>query len=62
MKRRAIIMDTTKWKSVAVNIDVYKILKTRAEKNDRSVSGELAHIVKTATSQEKLPRYYSCSL
>ena len=46
-------MDTTKWKSVAVNIDVYKILKTRAEKNDRSVSGELAHIVKTATSQEK---------
>ena len=46
-------MDTTKWKSVAVNIDVYKILKNRAEKNDRSVSGELAHIVKTATSKEE---------
>jgi hypothetical protein len=46
-------MDTTKWKSVAVSIDVYEILKDRAQKNDRSVSGELAHIVKTKTAEEK---------
>jgi hypothetical protein len=46
-------MDTTKWKSVAVSIDVYNILRERAEKNDRSVSGELAHIVKTKTAEEK---------
>lgn len=46
-------MDTTKWKSVAVSIEVYQILKSRAEKNDRSVSGELAHIVKTKTAEEK---------
>ena len=46
-------MDTTKWKSVAVSIDVYNILRERAENNDRSVSGELAHIVKTKTAEEK---------
>lgn len=43
-------MDTNKWKSVAVSIDIYNILKKRADNNDRSVSKELAHIVKT---QEK---------
>lgn len=44
------IVDTNKWKSVAVSIDIYNILKKRADNNDRSVSKELAHIVKT---QEK---------
>lgn len=46
-------MDTSKWKSVAVSIDVYNILKQRAEQNDRSVSGELAHIVKKKDADEK---------
>lgn len=44
-------MDTSKWKSVAVSIDVYKILQKMAKDNDRSVSGQLAHIVKRADKQ-----------
>ena len=39
-------MDTDKWKSVAVSIDIYKMLKAMAEKSDRSVSKQVAHIVK----------------
>lgn len=45
-------MDVTKWKSVAISIDVYNMLKKRAEKNDRSVSKEIAHIVKNAVAEE----------
>ena len=41
-------MDTDKWKSVAVSIDIYKMLKAMAEKSDRSVSKQVAHIVKMA--------------
>lgn len=37
-----------KWRSVAVSVELYKVLKERADKNDRSVSGELAHIIKNA--------------
>ena len=46
-------MDTTKWKSIAVSTELYEILKKRAKKNDRSVGGELAHIVKTKLAEEK---------
>jgi hypothetical protein len=39
-------VDTDKWKSVAVSIDIYRMLKAMAEKSDRSVSKQVAHIVK----------------
>lgn len=40
-------MNTNKWKSIAVSVEVYEILKKMADANDRSVSRQLAHIVKT---------------
>lgn len=44
-------MDTSRWKSVAVSIDVYNMLKTMAVDNDRSVSKQAAFIVKQAFGQ-----------
>jgi len=34
-------MDTTKWKSVLVPIEVYKEIKTDAATNGRTISGQL---------------------
>jgi len=45
-------MDVTKWKSIAVSIEVYDQLKKRAAKNDRSVSRELMHIVKQRLEED----------
>lgn len=45
-------MDTSKWKSVAVSIDVWVRLRKMADKNDRSVSKQLAHLVKLAEKKE----------
>jgi hypothetical protein len=45
-------MNTNKWKSVAVSIEVYTLLKDLAQKNDRSVSKQLAHIVKKEVSEK----------
>jgi len=39
-------VDTDKWKSVAVSIDIYKMLKAMAKASDRSLSKQVAHIVK----------------
>ena len=39
-------MDKTKYKSVAVSIDIYKKLQKLAEESDRSVSRQIAHMVK----------------
>ena len=46
-------MDPNKWKSVAVSIDVYEMLKDLAEKNERSVSSQLAHLVKQVAQQKE---------
>jgi|TARA_R110000751_G_scaffold5882_1_gene26062 hypothetical protein len=35
------LMDTTKWKSVLVPIEVYKEIKTDAATNGRTISGQL---------------------
>jgi len=40
-------VDKTKYKSVAVSIDIYKKLQKLAEESDRSVSRQIAHMVKT---------------
>jgi len=45
------VVDTTKWKSVAVSIDVYKKLREMADQNDRSVSKQVAHLVKQADTK-----------
>ncbi len=45
-------MDSAKWKSIAVSIDIYTILRQLAEKNDRSVSKQVAHMVKQIAEKE----------
>ena len=45
-------MDTSKWKSVAVSIDNYKALQKMEEDNDRSVSKQLAHLIKQHLSKD----------
>lgn len=45
-------MDSTKWKSVAVSIDNYKMLRQMAKENDRSISGQLAYIIKLLNKKE----------
>ena len=44
--------DPNKWKSVAVSIEVYEMLKQLADKNERSVSRQLAHLVKQVAQKE----------
>jgi hypothetical protein len=39
-------MDPNKWKSVAVPIKVWEMLKTIAESNDRSVGGTISFLTK----------------
>jgi len=43
-------VDTSKWKSIAVSIEIYNLLRKEAESNDRSVSKQLAHIVKQSVA------------
>lgn len=38
---------------MAISVDLYKQLETRASENDRSVSGELANIIKRAIRADK---------
>ena len=41
-------MDTTKWKSVVISRQVYDELRKMAEVNDRSLSKQVAHLVRLA--------------
>lgn len=43
-------MDTTRWKSVAVSVDVYSALREMADVNDRSVAKQVAHLVRMASA------------
>ncbi len=45
-------MDTSKWKSVAVSIENYEMLKELAKQNHRSVSGQLAYIIEQLSSKK----------
>lgn len=48
------LMDTTKWKSVLVPIEVYKEIKTDAATNGRTISGQLRVMFDVySQSQEK---------
>ena len=39
-------MDPDRWKSVAIPMKTWKLLKEMAEKNDRSIGGEISHLTK----------------
>ena len=47
-------MDIKKFKSVAVAIDTYKILKKLAALNDRSAGMEITHLVKQEAKKRKI--------
>lgn len=40
------IVDSRKWKSVSVPVELYKFLQDDAENNDRSVAKQVAYILK----------------
>mgnify|MGYP003634146512 CR=1 FL=1 len=40
------IVDSRKWKSVSVPVELYKFLQADAENNDRSVAKQVAYILK----------------
>jgi len=39
-------VDLSRWRTVAVPIDLYKLLKDTADQNDRSVSKQVTFIIK----------------
>ena len=46
-------MDTTKWKSVLVPIDVYEKIKQSAKKEGRTIGGKLRYIYSQYKSEEQ---------
>ena len=48
-------MDTSKWKSILVPIETYKEIKVRAQKEGRTLSGQLRLI---HAESETFRRYY----
>jgi hypothetical protein len=38
-------MDTTKWKSVAIPIEVYEVLKAISKKENRKITGQLQNML-----------------
>ena len=47
-------MDIKKFKSVAVAIETYKLLKKLAEQDDRSAGMQITHLVKQEAKKRKL--------
>ena len=47
-------MDIKKFKSVAVAIDTYKLLKKLAEMDDRSAGMQITHLVKQEAKKRKI--------
>lgn len=45
-------MKSPNWKSVSITADIYEMLKHLAHKSDRSVSKQLAHMVKKEASEK----------
>lgn len=46
-------MDKKKFKSVAISIEIHKVLKDLALQNNRTVSGQLTHIIQNLLSEDK---------
>lgn len=49
-------MDTKKYKSVALRIDVYDKVKKMSEENDRTISGTVSHLTKLADKEKAVRR------
>ena len=47
-------MDIKKFKSVAVAVETYKLLKILAEQDDRSAGMEITHLVKQEAKKRKI--------
>lgn len=46
-------MNLKKWRSIAITVENYEIIKQMADANERSVSRQLAHIVKTMAEEKE---------
>jgi hypothetical protein len=51
--QKEINMDTTKWKSVLVPIDVYDNIKKSAKKEGRTIGGQLRYIYSQYKSEDQ---------
>jgi len=49
-------MNSTKWKSVVVNIGAYRTLKSLAGANHRTISGQLTHILEAYVKSDSASR------
>jgi macrodomain Ter protein organizer (MatP/YcbG family) len=49
-------VDTKKYKSVALRIDVYDKVKKMSEDNDRTISSTVSHLTKLAEKEKTLRR------
>jgi len=43
-------MNPEKWKSIVVSIESYKTIRALAESEDRTISGQVKHILKKVTA------------
>jgi|TARA_R100001086_G_C11775525_1_gene242093 macrodomain Ter protein organizer (MatP/YcbG family) len=46
-------MDSSKYKSVALSIDTYNILKRKSEEEDRTISGTIRHLLKKTENPQQ---------
>ena len=46
------MVDSQKWKSVAVSLEIYEVLKKMANAEDRSVSRQVAFLIKEAAQRD----------
>ena len=44
------VMDTTKWKSIAVPLDAYEKVRALAEENERSIARQITFLIRQATT------------
>ena len=49
------MVDSQKWKSVAVSLEIYEVLKKMANEEDRSVSRQVAFLIKEAAQRSESP-------
>ena len=49
------MVDSQKWKSVAVSLEIYEELKKMANEEDRSVSRQVAYLIKEAAKRGETP-------
>lgn len=47
-------MDPEKWKSVVVSIDSYRVLKAMARSEDRTISGQLTHLLRKVVEEAEV--------